>query len=294
MGKKKIIAETGAGQHGVAAATVAALFDMKCSIYMGAVDIERQKTNVFKMKLLNADVISVEDGSKTLTEAVTAAISYWISHCEDTYYLLGSAVGPHPYPEIIRTFQSVIGRETKSQIIELENRLPDSIIACVGGGSNAIGIFYPFIEDKNVNLIGVEAAGLGIETSKHAATLAKGKKCVCHGMKSYFIQNENGEIAEPYSISAGLDYPGVGPEHAMLRDSARVTYDSITDSEALDAFKKLSRLEGIIPALESAHAVAYAIKKAPLFSKDYIMIVNLSGRGDKDIFTIADKMGMKF
>ncbi|MBR2069143.1 MAG: tryptophan synthase subunit beta [Candidatus Gastranaerophilales bacterium] len=293
MGKTRIIAETGAGQHGVATATACALFGMKCIIYQGAIDIERQKPNAFRMKLLGAELHAVEDGSKTLKDAVTAAMQDWVSNVDDTYYLLGSVMGPHPYPEMIRTFQSVIGQEVKAQIQELEGRLPDSIVACVGGGSNAMGIFYPFIEDKEVSLIGVEAGGLGLDTKYHAATLAKGKKGVFHGMLSYFIQNDDGQIIEPYSVSAGLDYPGIGPEHAMLRDSKRAEYTSIKDNEALDAFHKLSTLEGIIPALESAHAIAWAIKKAPELPKNHIMVVNVSGRGDKDIFTVADKMGVK-
>ena len=288
MGKKKIIAETGAGQHGVAAATVAALFNMECIIFQGSVDIERQKPNAFRMKLLGAELRAVEEGSKTLTDAVDAAIKYWSENYKDTYYILGSAVGPHPYPEMIRTFQSVIGYETKEQILKLENKLPDLIVACIGGGSNAIGIFYPFIEDKNVELIGIEAGGKGVDTPYHAATMAKGRIAVAHGMKSYFIQDEKGNIVEPYSISAGLDYPGVGPEHAMLKDIQRAKYYPITDDEALDAFHKLSEIEGIIPALESSHAIAYAIKTAKKLPKSHIMIVNLSGRGDKDIFTVLD------
>jgi len=293
MGKTRIIAETGAGQHGVATATVAALFGLKCLIYMGAKDIERQKPNVYRMKLLGADVIPVETGSKTLKDAVTAAMQDWVSNVEDTYYLLGSVMGPHPYPEMIRTFQSVIGREVKEQIKEAEGRLPNSIVACVGGGSNAIGIFYPFIEDESVELIGIEAAGLGINTNSHAATLAKGKKGIFHGMLSYFIQDNDGQIIEPYSISAGLDYPGIGPEHAMLRDNKRATYYSVTDEEALEAFHKLSEIEGIIPALESSHALAYAIKNAPKLPKEHIMVLNVSGRGDKDLFTVAKRMGVE-
>ena len=293
MGKKRIIAETGAGQHGVAAATVSALFGMKCTVFQGSVDIERQKPNAFRIKLLGAELKPVEEGSKTLTDAVTAAINYWVQNSKDTYYLLGSAVGPHPYPEMIRTFQSVIGEEVKEQIMELEHRLPDSIVACIGGGSNAIGIFYPFIEDKNVELIGAEAGGKGIDTPYHAATMTKGKIAAMHGMKSYFIQDDNGNILEPYSISAGLDYPGVGPEHAMLKDMGRAKYYPVNDDEALDAFHKLSRIEGIIPALESAHAVAYAIKTAPKLPKDHIMVVNVSGRGDKDIFTVLEKSEIK-
>ena len=293
MGKTRIIAETGAGQHGVATATAAALFGLKCIVYQGAIDIARQQPNVFRMKLLGAEVISVEDGSKTLKDAVTAAMQDWVSNVDDTYYLLGSVMGPHPYPEMIRTFQSVIGTEVKSQILEQEGRLPDSIVACVGGGSNAMGIFYPFIQDEEVKLIGIEAAGMGVDTNQHAATLAKGKKGIFHGMLSYFLQDDDGQIIEPYSISAGLDYPGIGPEHAILRDSKRAVYDAVTDEEALSAFNLLCKLEGIIPALESSHALAYAIKKAPKLSKDHIMVVNLSGRGDKDIYAIADRMGVR-
>lgn len=293
MGKTRIIAETGAGQHGVATATASALFGLKCIVYQGAVDIERQQPNVFRMKLLGAEVRPVTDGSKTLKDAVTAAMQDWVANVDDTYYLLGSVMGPHPYPEMIRTFQSVVGIEAKSQILEQEGRLPDSIVACVGGGSNAIGIFHPFIEDKEVKLIGIEAAGLGIDTEQHAATLAKGKKGIFHGMLSYFIQDDDGQIVEPYSISAGLDYPGIGPEHAMLRDTNRAQYESVTDEEALNAFGLLSRLEGIIPALESSHAIAYAIKEAPKLPKEHIMIVNVSGRGDKDIYAIAERMGVE-
>lgn len=289
MGKKRIIAETGAGQHGVAAATVAALFGMECTIFQGSVDIERQKPNAFRIKLLGAELKAVEEGSKTLTDAVTAAINYWVKNSKDTYYLLGSAVGPHPYPEMIREFQKVIGQEVKKQILEEENRLPDSIVACVGGGSNAIGIFYPFIENKEVRLIGIEAGGKGINTNFHAATMTKGKVATMHGMKSYFIQDDKGNVVEPYSISAGLDYPGVGPEHAMLKDTKRAEYYPVNDDEALDAFHKLSEIEGIIPALESSHAIAYAIKEAPKLPKEHIMVVNVSGRGDKDIFSVLDK-----
>lgn len=293
MGKTRIIAETGAGQHGVATATAAALFGLKCIVYQGAIDIKRQQPNVLRMKLLGAEVRAVEDGSKTLKDAVTAAMQDWVANVDDTYYVLGSVMGPHPYPEMIRTFQSIVGTEVKSQIIEQKGKLPDSIVACVGGGSNAMGIFYPFIEDNDVKLIGVEAAGKGIETEEHAATLAKGKKGIFHGMLSYFIQDDDGKIIEPYSISAGLDYPGIGPEHAMLRDTKRAKYDSVTDDEALNAFSLLCKLEGIIPALESSHAVAYAIKNAPKLSKEHLMVVNLSGRGDKDLDTIINKLGVK-
>lgn len=290
MGKTRIIAETGAGQHGVATATAAALFGLECIVYQGAVDIKRQQPNVLRMKLLGAEVRPVEDGSKTLKDAVTAAMQDWVANVDDTYYVLGSVMGPHPYPEMIRTFQSIVGTEVKSQIIEQEGKLPDSIVACVGGGSNAMGIFYPFIKDESVKLIGVEAAGKGIDTNEHAATLAKGKKGIFHGMLSYFIQDEDGQIIEPYSISAGLDYPGIGPEHAMLRDTKRAHYDSVTDEEALNAFSLLCKSEGIIPALESSHALAYAVKEAPNLPKEHLMIVNLSGRGDKDIDAIAGRM----
>ncbi len=291
MGKTRIVAETGAGQHGVATATAAALFGMKCVVYQGAVDIQRQKPNLFRMKLLGAEVKPVQDGSRTLKDAVTAAMQDWVANAEDTYYLLGSVMGPHPYPEMIRTFQSVVGREIEAQIMQLEGKLPDSIVACVGGGSNAIGAFYPFLAQKSVQLIGVEAAGKGLETGKHAATIAKGKKGVFHGMLSYFLQDDNGQIVEPHSISAGLDYPGIGPEHAMLHQTKRAAYHSVTDAEALQAFDLLCKLEGIIPALESSNAVAYAIKAAPKLDKNHIMIINLSGRGDKDLFTVAQKMG---
>lgn len=291
MGKTRIIAETGAGQHGVATATVSALFNMPCKVYQGAVDVERQKPNVFRMKLLGAEVEPVYSGAKTLKDAVTAAMQDWVANVDDTYYLLGSVVGPHPYPEMVRDFQSIIGRETREQILEQEGCLPDAIIACVGGGSNAIGMFYPFIEDKDVVLIGVEAAGFGVDTDKHAATLSYGEKGVFHGMHSYFLQDNDGQIIEPHSISAGLDYPGTGPEHAYLKDINRATYESVTDKEALEAFKLLSELEGIIPALESSHAIAYAIKEASNRKKDEIIVVNLSGRGDKDIFTVSKELG---
>lgn len=291
MGKTRIIAETGAGQHGVATATVSALFNMPCKVYQGAVDVERQKPNVFRMKLLGAEVEAVHSGAKTLKDAVTAAMQDWVANVDDTYYLLGSVVGPHPYPEMVRDFQSIVGRETREQILEQEGCLPNVVIACVGGGSNSIGMFYPFIEDSNVELIGVEAAGLGVKTDKHAATLSYGEKGVFHGMHSYFLQDDDGQITEPYSISAGLDYPGTGPEHSYLKDIKRARYESITDKEALEAFKLLSELEGIIPALESSHAIAYAIKEAISRKKDEIIIVNLSGRGDKDIFTVSKELG---
>lgn len=293
MGKTRIIAETGAGQHGVATATVAAMFGLKCKVYMGAEDVERQSLNVFRMKLLGANVNPVYSGTCTLKDATNEAIRDWVTNVEDTFYVIGSVVGPHPYPTMVRDFQRIIGDEVKMQILEKEGRLPDYIIACVGGGSNAMGIFYPFIEDSQVKLIGIEAAGLGIETNKHAATLAKGNIGVLHGMMSYFLQDEDGQIDPPYSISAGLDYPGIGPEHAYLRDIGRAQYISITDEEALEAFHLLSRSEGIIPALESSHAIAYAVKLCSNTKKDHIVVVNLSGRGDKDVYTVSRSMGVK-
>ncbi|MDK2934900.1 MAG: tryptophan synthase beta chain [Clostridiales bacterium] len=293
MGKKRIIAETGAGQHGVATATVAAMFGLECEIYMGAEDVERQALNVFRMELLGAKVNAVHSGTCTLKDATNEAMRDWVTNVENTFYVIGSVVGPHPYPTIVRDFQRVIGDEVKKQILQKEQRLPDYIIACVGGGSNAMGIFYPFLHDRNVRLIGTEAAGLGVETGQHAATLAKGKIGVLHGMMSYFLQDEDGQIDPVYSISAGLDYPGIGPEHAFLRDSKRAQYVSITDREALEAFHLLSKLEGIIPALESSHAIAYAIKLCPNTKKDDIIVVNLSGRGDKDVYTVSKLMGGK-
>lgn len=293
MGKKRIIAETGAGQHGVATATVAAMFQMECEIFMGEEDIKRQSLNVFKMKILGAKVNSITSGTGTLKDAVNAAMRDWVANIDDTFYVIGSVMGPHPYPTMVRDFQRIIGDEARKQIIEKEGRLPDYIIACVGGGSNAMGIFYPFIEDKDVNLIGVEAAGLGLDTDKHAATINKGSLGVIHGMKTYVLQDEDGQIMPVYSISAGLDYPGVGPEHAYLKDTNRAEYVAVTDKEALEAFKELSLMEGIIPAIESSHAIAYTLKLAPKLSKDKIIIVNLSGRGDKDIDTVAKEMGVE-
>jgi len=292
MGKERIIAETGAGQHGVATATVAAMFGMECEIFMGAEDVERQALNVFRMKLLGAEVTPVTEGTATLSDAVDAAIRNWVESVDDTFYLLGSAVGPHPYPTMVRDFQSVIGQEAREQILEAEGRLPDHLVACVGGGSNAIGLFYPFIEDKEVNMIGVEAAGLGVDTDKHAATLTKGSKGIIHGFKSYVLQDDNGQIMPVHSISAGLDYPGIGPEHSHLRDIGRADYEAVTDEEAVEAFKLLSEVEGIIPALESSHAIAYVKKFAPKLDEDEIIIVNLSGRGDKDVYTVADRLGV--
>ncbi len=283
MGKSRLIAETGAGQHGVATAIAGALFGLKTEVYMGSEDVERQKPNVFRMKLLGAKVIPVESGSRTLKDAINEALRDWVASFEYTHYLIGSVVGPHPYPVMVRDFQSVIGKETKKQMLELEGKLPDCIVACVGGGSNAMGIFYPFIKDKSVKLIGVEAAGKGIESGKHSASLCAGKKGVLHGMLSYFLQNEDGQILTTHSVAAGLDYPGVGPEHAWLKEIKRAEYVSVTDEEALKAFSLLSKLEGIIPALESAHAIAYAVKIAKEMSRDEIVVVNLSGRGDKDL-----------
>jgi len=291
MGKKKIIAETGAGQHGVATATVSALLGLECKIFMGEEDIKRQQLNVYRMQLLGAEVVPVSSGSKTLKDAGNETLRYWVENVEDTYFLFGTAAGPHPYPVMVRDFQRIIGDETKEQIVTKEGRLPDTIIACVGGGSNAIGIFYPFLEDTDVRLIGVEAGGKGIETERHAASLTKGIPGVFQGSMSYLIQDEFGQVKEAYSISAGLDYPGVGPEHSYLKDAKRVQYHSVTDKEALQAVEVLSRVEGIIPALESSHAVAECIKIAPTLSKDHILIVNISGRGDKDMESIMKHIG---
>lgn len=292
MGKKRVLAETGAGQHGVATATAAALMDMECTVYMGREDTERQALNVFRMELLGAKVVAVESGTKTLKDAVNEALRQWTANVNDTYYVLGSVMGPHPYPEMVRDFQSVIGKEVKAQMLEKEGRLPDVVMACVGGGSNAMGLFYDFIPDKKVQLIGVEAAGRGVNTAQTAATIARGSLGIFHGMKSYFLQDEYGQIAPVYSISAGLDYPGIGPEHAALYDSGRAQYVSATDDEAVAAFSYLSRTEGIIPAIESAHAIAYAQKLAPALPKDKIIVVNVSGRGDKDVAAIARYMGV--
>lgn len=292
MGKKRVLAETGAGQHGVATATAAALMDMECTVYMGREDTERQALNVFRMELLGAKVVAVESGTKTLKDAVNEALRQWTANVNDTYYVLGSVMGPHPYPEMVRDFQSVIGKEVKAQMLEKEGRLPDVVMACVGGGSNAMGLFYDFIPDKEVQLIGVEAAGCGVNTAQTAATIARGSLGIFHGMKSYFLQDEYGQIAPVYSISAGLDYPGIGPEHAALYDSGRAQYVSATDDEAVAAFSYLSRTEGIIPAIESAHAIAYAQKLAPALPKDKIIVVNVSGRGDKDVAAIARYMGV--
>jgi tryptophan synthase beta chain len=293
MGKTKVIAETGAGQHGVATATVAALFNMECQVFMGTEDIRRQALNVFRMKLLGAEVHGVTSGTATLKDAMNDALRHWVTHVRDTFYVIGTVAGPHPYPEMVRDFQAVIGRETRQQILEAEGRLPDVALACIGGGSNAIGLFYPFINDPQVRLVGVEAAGLGVETGKHAASIGAGEVGVLHGNKTYLLQDADGQINHAHSISAGLDYPGVGPEHSHLKDLARAEYVSVTDQEALDAFQLLTQLEGIIPALESAHAIAHAIKLAPTLGKEQIMVVCLSGRGDKDIHTVADAMNVE-
>ncbi len=291
MGKTRVIAETGAGQHGVATATAAALMGMECEIFMGEEDTKRQALNVYRMRLLGAKVNSVKEGTSTLKDAVSAAMREWTTRVEDTHYVIGSVMGPHPFPTIVRDFQAVISKEIKEQCMELEGRLPDAVLACVGGGSNAIGSFYNFIEDKEVRLIGCEAAGRGINTAETAATIATGREGIFHGMKSYFCQDEFGQIAPVYSISAGLDYPGIGPEHAMLYDQGRAEYVAITDDEAVDAFEYLSRTEGIIPAIESSHAVAYARKLAPTMDKNQIMVVTISGRGDKDCAAIARYRG---
>jgi tryptophan synthase beta chain len=288
MGKKRIIAETGAGQHGVAVATVAARFGMECHVFMGVEDMERQALNVDKMRILGAEVIPVTSGSQTLKDATNEAIRDWVTNADTTYYIIGSAVGPHPYPSMVRDFQRIIGDEVKKQIVEQEGRLPDHLIACVGGGSNAIGIFYPFVDDKDVKMTGVEAAGKGIETGEHAATLTAGTLGVLHGSRSFLLQDEDGQVIPAYSVSAGLDYPGVGPQHSYFMETGRVSYTSVTDSEAVEAFLLLSRLEGIIPALESSHALAYTAKLAPTLPKDFIVVVNLSGRGDKDMASVSN------
>jgi tryptophan synthase beta chain len=293
MGKKKVIAETGAGQHGVATATVAALFGMECEVFMGTEDIRRQSLNVFRMKLLGAKIHGVTSGTATLKDAMNDALRHWVTHVRDTFYVIGTVAGPHPYPMMVRDFQSVIGKETKEQIMQAEGRLPDVAVACIGGGSNAIGLFYPFINDDSVRLIGVEAAGLGVNTDKHAASIGAGAVGVLHGNKTYLLQNADGQIQHAHSISAGLDYPGVGPEHAHLNDLGRAEYVSVTDAEALEAFNCLTRLEGIIPALESAHAIAQVIKLAPTLPRDAVVVVCLSGRGDKDMHTVAEAMGVE-
>ncbi|MBY8821179.1 tryptophan synthase subunit beta [Sphingomonas colocasiae] len=293
MGKTRIIAETGAGQHGVATATVAALFGLPCTIFMGAVDVARQQPNVFRMKLLGAEVRAVESGAKTLKDAMNEALRDWVANVHDTFYIIGTVAGPHPYPELVRDFQSVIGNEARAQILEAEGRLPDMLIAPVGGGSNAIGLFHPFLDDRQVEIVGVEAAGEGLDTVRHAASIAGGVPGVLHGNRTFLLQDEDGQITEAHSISAGLDYPGIGPEHAWLHDIGRVRYEPATDAEALASFQRLCKLEGIIPALESAHALAVAERIVPGMAKDKIVIVNLSGRGDKDIFTVAQALGVE-
>lgn len=293
MGKKRIIAETGAGQHGVATATVCARFGLECVVYMGATDIERQAPNVFRMKLLGAKVVPVTSGTATLKDAMNDALRDWVSNVDDTYYLIGTVAGPHPYPTMVRDFQAVIGTETREQMLAAEGRLPDSLVACIGGGSNAMGLFYPFLDDPSVRIIGVEAAGHGIETGQHAASLTGGTPGVLHGNRTYLLQDDDGQILDAHSISAGLDYPGIGPEHSWLNVSGRVEYVSVTDSEALDSFQLCSRLEGIIPALEPSHALAHVEKIAPDLPADHLMVMNMCGRGDKDVFTVADALGVK-
>ena len=293
MGKTRIIAETGAGQHGVATATACALFNLPCIVYMGATDIARQQPNVFRMKLLGAEVIPVHSGTATLKDALNEALRDWVAHVEDTFYVIGTVAGPHPYPAMVRDFQCVIGDETRVQLREAEGRLPDTLVACIGGGSNAMGLFHPFLDDPSVRMIGVEAGGSGIETGKHAASLNGGLPGVLHGNRTYLLQDDDGQIIDAHSISAGLDYPGIGPEHSWLNDLGRVEYVSITDKEALDAFQLCSRLEGIIPALEPAHALAHVAKIAPALPRDHLLVMNMCGRGDKDIFAVAEYLGVK-
>lgn len=293
MGKTRIIAETGAGQHGVAVATVSARFGLPCVIYMGAKDIERQKPNVFRMKLLGAEVIPVNAGNSTLKDAMNEALRDWVANVNDTFYIIGTVAGPHPYPEMVRDFQSIIGKETKEQILDQEGRLPDHLIACIGGGSNAMGLFYPFLDDMSVKITGIEAGGMGLQGNKHCASLSAGRPGVLHGNRTYLLQDDDGQIIEGHSISAGLDYPGIGPEHAWLKESGRVEYVAITDNEAVDAFKVCTKTEGIIPALEPSHAIAHLINIAPNLPKNDVVIVNLCGRGDKDIFTIAEHLNME-
>jgi len=293
MGKTRIIAETGAGQHGVATATVAARFGLKCIVYMGEEDIRRQSPNVFRMKLLGAEIIPVTSGTGTLKDAMNEALRDWVANVEDTFYIIGTVAGPHPYPMLVRDFQSVIGKEAKEQILEKENKLPDALLACIGGGSNAMGLFHPFLDDTEVSIYAVEAAGMGVDTEKHAASLTAGSPGVLHGNRTYLLQNNDGQITDAHSISAGLDYPGIGPEHAYLHDIGRVNYVSIKDDEALEAFQLCTKLEGIIPALEPSHALAYLPKLTKKMNKDNIIIMNMCGRGDKDIFTVADHLGIK-
>ena len=291
MGKTRIIAETGAGQHGVATATVCALFDLPCIVYMGETDIARQAPNVFRMKLLGAEVVPVTSGTATLKDAMNEALRDWVANVDDTFYIIGTAAGPHPYPQMVRDFQTVIGRETRSQLLERENALPDLLVACIGGGSNAIGLFHPFLDEESVRIVGVEAAGRGLESGEHAASLSGGQPGVLHGNRTYLLQNEDGQINDAHSISAGLDYPGIGPEHAWLHESGRVEYVSVTDEEALEAFQLCCRTEGIIPALEPAHALAFVAATAPRMAADRIIVMNLCGRGDKDVFTVAEALG---
>ncbi|NKB61310.1 MAG: tryptophan synthase subunit beta [Gammaproteobacteria bacterium] len=293
MGKKRIIAETGAGQHGVATATVCALFNLPCVVYMGAKDIERQAPNVFRMKLLGAEIVPVTSGTATLKDAMNDALRDWVTNVDDTFYIIGTAAGPHPYPKMVRDFQSIIGIEARAQLLEKENRLPDTIVACIGGGSNAIGLFHPFLDDPGVNIIGVEAAGHGVESGQHAASLNGGKPGVLHGNRTFLLQDGDGQIIDAHSISAGLDYPGIGPEHSWLHDIGRVEYVSVTDDEALEGFQLCCRTEGIIPALEPAHALAHVTKIAPGMHKEQIIIMNLCGRGDKDVFTVAKALGVE-
>ena len=292
MGKKRIVAETGAGQHGLATATVCALFNLKCVVYMGALDIKRQEPNVFKMKLLGAEIIPVNSGTSTLKDAMNEALRDWVSNVNDTFYVIGTVAGPHPYPMMVRDFQSIIGMETKKQILKYENKLPNYLIACIGGGSNALGLFYPFLNDKEVKIIGVEAGGEGIKTEKHAASLSKGKPGFLHGNFTYLLQDSDGQITDAHSISAGLDYPGIGPEHSWLKDIGRVKYESATDSEAVEAFKICSKLEGIIPALEPSHALAFILKNKKIFKKNDLIIMNMCGRGDKDLFSLSKKLNL--
>ena len=293
MGKNRIIAETGAGMHGVATATLCARFGLQCIVYMGAVDVERQKANVFRMNMLGAKVVPVESGAKTLKDAMNEALRDWVTNVESTFYCIGTIAGPHPYPMLVRDFQAIIGRETREQLAAAEGRLPDSLIACIGGGSNAMGLFHPFLDDKDIEIYGVEAAGHGLATGMHAASIAGGRPGVLHGNRTYLLMNEDGQINEAHSISAGLDYPGIGPEHSWLNDVGRVTFLSATDDEALNAFQLLSKLEGIIPALEPAHAIAKVLELAPQKPKDHLMVVNLSGRGDKDLDTVSHHLGNK-
>ena len=292
MGKRRIIAETGAGQHGVAVATVAARFGLPCTVFMGATDIERQKPNVFRMKLLGAEIMPVTSGAGTLKDAMNEALRDWVTNVDSTFYIIGTVAGPHPYPAMVRDFQSIIGKETKEQMLEREGRLPDTLCACIGGGSNAMGLFYPFLDDESVNIIGVEAGGHGLDTPEHAASLAGGKPGVLHGNRTYLLQDDDGQITEGHSISAGLDYPGIGPEHAYLKDTGRVSYVSATDKEALEAFQLCTKLEGIIPALEPSHALSHVGKIAPDLPNDHLLVMNMCGRGDKDVFSVAEHLNV--